>query len=100
MVRTSIVGLFLLALTYTLHAGRALSVAVLCANMVESNIVTPKVLEHWLELNAVISLVGVLFFWLLFGAAGALLAVPILVAFKILCEHIESLKPAAAFLGK
>jgi len=69
-------------------------------NMIESNIVTPKVLERWLELNAVIGFVGVLFFWLLFGPAGALLAVPILVVFKILCDHVESLKPAAAFLGK
>jgi predicted PurR-regulated permease PerM len=33
-------------------------------NMIESNIVTPKVLERWLELNAVIGFVGVLFFWL------------------------------------
>ena len=69
-------------------------------NLIESNIVTPKVLERWLELNAVVGFVGVLLFFTLFGIAGALLAVPILVVFKILCDHVESLKPAAGFLGK
>jgi predicted PurR-regulated permease PerM len=75
-------------------------VAFFLLNLVESNIVTPKVLERWLELNAVIGFVGVLLFFTLFGIAGALLAVPILVVLKILCDHVESLKPFAGFLGK
>jgi predicted PurR-regulated permease PerM len=75
-------------------------VAFFLLNMVESNLVTPKVLERWLELNAVVGFVGVLMFFTLFGVAGALLAVPILVVLKILCDHVESLKPFAAFLGK
>lgn len=69
-------------------------------NMIESNLLTPKVLEHWLSLNAVVNFVGVLFFWTILGLPGALLAVPILVVCKILCDHVESLKPFGAFLGK
>ena len=82
--------------------GRALvpPVVFFVLNMIESNIVTPKVLERWLEINAVIGFVGVLFFWMIFGPAGALLAVPILVVFKILCDHVETLKPFGVFLGK
>ena len=33
------------------------------------------------------------------GVAGAILAVPMLAALKILCDHIESLTPIGEFLG-
>jgi predicted PurR-regulated permease PerM len=44
-------------------------------------------------------LVGVLFWYALWGIPGAFLAVPILAGFKILGEHIEPLSAAAEFLG-
>ena len=69
-------------------------------NLIETNLVTPMVVERWLSLNAVVSFVGVLFFWTILGLPGALLAVPILVVFKILCDNVESLKTIGAFLGK
>jgi predicted PurR-regulated permease PerM len=31
--------------------------------------------------------------------AGAFIAVPLLAAFKILCDHIETLAPVGEFLG-
>jgi predicted PurR-regulated permease PerM len=43
--------------------------------------------------------VSVLFWGWLWGVAGALLAVPILAVFKILCDHIESLAPIGEFLA-
>lgn len=33
------------------------------------------------------------------GLGGALLAVPLLAAFKILCDHLEPLHPIGEFLG-
>jgi len=37
---------------------------------------------------------------LLFGTTESLVAVPLLATFKILCDHIEALRPAGAFLGE
>jgi predicted PurR-regulated permease PerM len=36
----------------------------------------------------------------LWGVPGAILAVPMMAAFKIACDHIESLSPIGEFLGK
>lgn len=35
----------------------------------------------------------------IWGLGGALLAVPLLAAFKILCDHLEPLHPIGEFLG-
>jgi predicted PurR-regulated permease PerM len=35
----------------------------------------------------------------MWGIAGALLAVPLLMSFKIVCERIEPLQPVAEFLA-
>jgi len=44
-------------------------------------------------------LVGVLFWWYLWGVPGAFLAVPIIATFKILGENLDSLAPVAEFLA-
>jgi predicted PurR-regulated permease PerM len=94
--------LFLASLMTFDSLGRVLAapLAFAVVNLIEANLVTPKVQERWLSLNAVVGFVGVLFFWTILGWPGALLAVPILVVFKILCDHVESLKTIGAFLGK
>ena len=43
---------------------------------------------------------GVLFWGWIWGVMGALLAVPILAAIKIVCDHIEGLAPIGEFLGQ
>jgi predicted PurR-regulated permease PerM len=40
-----------------------------------------------------------LFWWFVWGTAGALLGVPIMVAFRIFCERVEGLKGIAALMG-
>lgn len=100
LVTMGIFALVSLATFDTMSRALLPPLAFFLLNLVESNLVTPKVLERWLELNAVVSFVGVLVFFTLFGVAGALLAVPVLVVLKILCDHVETLKPCSGFLGK
>ena len=50
-------------------------------------------------LDPALLFVGLLFWWFVWGTAGALLAVPMMAAFKIFCERVESLQRLAAFLG-
>ena len=66
----------------------------------QNNLVSPLVYGQRLKLNPLAVLVGVLFWWLLWGVAGAFLAVPFLATLKILADHVESLTPLATFLGE
>lgn len=68
-------------------------------NLVEAYLVTPVVLGRRLLLNPVVIFVGLMFWFWLWGIAGGLLAVPILVSFKIVCDHIPSLQRAGDVLG-
>ncbi len=61
--------------------------------------VAPVLLGHRLVLNPVAVLVSLVFFGWMWGLAGTLLAVPLLACFKIMCDHIESLRWAGEFLA-
>ena len=68
-------------------------------NMIETNLVTPILLGKQLPLNPVALFVGLLLWWYLWGIPGAILAVPMMVVLKIVCDHVERLAPVGAFLG-
>ena len=53
-----------------------------------------------LRLNPAALLVGLIFFWGLWGVAGAFLAVPILAAVQVVAMRVRSLHPIAVFLGE
>jgi predicted PurR-regulated permease PerM len=82
--------------------GHALLVpgAYMAVNLVQANFVSPTVLGRRLTLNPVAILVGLVFWWWIWGVGGAFIAVPLLATFKIFCDHIESLAPIGEFLGK
>jgi predicted PurR-regulated permease PerM len=71
----------------------------LAVNFVQSNFIAPVILGRRLTLNPVAILVGLVFWWWLWGVGGAFVAVPLLVTFKIFCDHIEALAPIGEFLG-
>ena len=66
----------------------------------ERYLITPTVVGHQLSLNPVVIVLSVLFWGAMWGIAGALLAVPILVTLKVLCDRIERLKVFGEFLGE
>ena len=82
--------------------GQALLVpgAYLAVNLIQANFVSPMVLGRRLTLNPVAILVGLVFWFWIWGVGGAFIAVPLLATFKIFCDHIESLAPIGEFLGK
>jgi predicted PurR-regulated permease PerM len=59
----------------------------------------PVVLGRQLVLNPVAVLVSLVFFGWMWGLVGTLLAVPLLACFKIMCDHIDRLRPAGEFLA-
>lgn len=65
----------------------------------EGYLITPLIVGRRLSLNPVVIVLSVLFWGWIWGIPGALLAVPILVVLKTLCDRIEPLKTVGEFLG-
>ena len=80
--------------------GRAIMVPLsyLIISAVQNNLASPILYGSRLKLNPVAVLIAVLFWGFLWGAVGAILAVPILAALKILCDHIQILGALGKFL--
>jgi predicted PurR-regulated permease PerM len=95
------VVLTIAALTVYPTVGQALLVpgAFLAINVVQGNFISPMLMGHKLALNPVALLVGLAFWFWMWGIAGAFIAVPLLATFKIFCDHIESLAAVGEFLG-
>jgi predicted PurR-regulated permease PerM len=68
-------------------------------HLLETYLLTPLILGRRLTLNPVVIFLGFTFWGWLWGITGAVLAVPIMVVFKIFCDHSEPLAPIGEFLG-
>jgi predicted PurR-regulated permease PerM len=100
----SLVGIVLVAIisivTFDTLASAALApLLYVTLTVIEGQFVTPLILGRRLELNAVAIFVAIAFWSWLWGFAGALLAVPILVIVKVFCDHFEGLGSIGNFLG-
>jgi predicted PurR-regulated permease PerM len=67
---------------------------------IEGQLITPLVVGRRLMLNPVVIFIALLVWGWLWGVPGMLMAVPLLAAFKILCDHIDPMRPFGAFLGR
>jgi predicted PurR-regulated permease PerM len=65
----------------------------------ESTFVTPHLLSRSAALNHVAIFMSILFWTWLWGAPGMLLAVPLLMAGKAICDHVPGLQGIGEFLG-
>lgn len=83
------------------HLGQALlpPAVYLTITTLQNNLVSPVAYGRRLNLNPPAVFVGVLFWWFLWGVAGAFLAVPILATVRILGDHLDGLAPVAEFLS-
>lgn len=68
--------------------------------IVEGSFVTPMILGQRLESNPVVLILSLMLWGWIWGIGGALLAVPLLVALKIICDHLKPLEPIGEFLSK
>ena len=76
-------------------------VAVLmCAvNFILGNVIEPRVQGRHLGLSPFIIIVSLSFWGWLWGFTGLILAVPMMVILKIICENVSILHPAAVLMG-
>jgi predicted PurR-regulated permease PerM len=79
-------------------AGVAAGTAVLIATL-EGFLITPWLMGRAGSMNAAAVFIGLSFFGWIWGIWGLLLAVPIMMAVKAVCDHVEDLKPIGEMLA-
>jgi predicted PurR-regulated permease PerM len=63
------------------------------------NFLYPKIVGRHVHLNPLVVTIAIIFWTLLWGGVGLILAVPITAGIKAVCENVESLQPVARLLG-
>jgi predicted PurR-regulated permease PerM len=95
-------GLAAVALLQFGTIGKMVSVAgvSLVITTLEGSILTPLLMGKAASMNRVTVFVGLLFWSWIWGIWGMLLAVPIMMVIKVVCDHVEDLQPIGRFMGE
>jgi len=67
-------------------------------HLVEGEMITPMLLAKRFTLNPVLVIVSLIFWFWMWGAAGAIIAVPMLAVTKIICDRVQPLAAIGHFL--
>jgi len=68
--------------------------------LIQEWILSPIILGTQVKINAFTTIVALVLGELIWGIAGIFLAIPLIGMFKIICDHIESLKPYGFLIGE
>ncbi|MFZ0590392.1 MAG: AI-2E family transporter [Bryobacteraceae bacterium] len=68
-------------------------------HLVAMNLAYPKVVGRHVHVNPLALTIALMFWTLMWGGIGLILAVPITAAIKAVCENVESLQPVARLLA-
>ncbi len=71
----------------------------LLIHIIEGETLTPMLLAARFTVNPVLVILGVIFWYWMWGVPGAILATPMLAISKIICDRIEGLRPVGHFIG-
>lgn len=85
-----------------LHGGGVLVIVITVfgLHIFAINVFYPKLIGKRLQLNPLVVTMSLLVWGWIWGAVGLVLAVPITAALKIIFDHVDSLRPYAAWLGE
>lgn len=76
-----------------------ISIAIIALNVILGNVIEPRIEGKSLGLSPFVILVSLSLWGWLWGFIGLLMAVPLMVIVKIVCENIYFLHPIAIFIG-
>jgi len=68
--------------------------------LIQEWVLSPLILGPQVKINAFTTIVALVLGELIWGIAGIFLAIPLVGMFKIVCDHIESLKPYGFLIGE
>jgi len=72
---------------------------ILAVNMILGNMLDPKIIGEHVGISPVIVLVSLAIWGYIWGFAGMILAVPMTVIIKIICENIPIMEPLSVLIG-
>jgi predicted PurR-regulated permease PerM len=67
--------------------------------LIDNNYIVPYIVASKVKINALFSIIVVLAGNALWGIPGMFLSIPLLAIVKLICDHIEPLKPWGFLLG-
>jgi len=70
----------------------------LCVHLIEGEIITPMLLARRFTLNPIAVILSLIFWYWMWGVAGAVLAVPLLAIFKVFCDGVRPLQTVGHLL--
>lgn len=73
--------------------------SIIIIHMIDSNILSPRIIGSRVKINALASIVGVIMGSALWGLPGTFMAMPIIAIMKVVFEEIEPLRPFAILIG-
>ncbi len=76
-----------------------LTVSVAMLHLLALNLLYPKFVGARVHLNPLVVTVALMFWGMLWGAVGLVLAIPLTAAIKALCDHVPTLQPYGRLLG-
>ncbi|WDI32690.1 AI-2E family transporter [Hyphococcus flavus] len=68
-------------------------------NFIESNFVTPLLIGQRLTMSPLAVILNISFWTWIWGPAGAIISIPVLVIVKTICDHSTFLRPIGVLLG-
>ena len=68
-------------------------------HLIDYNYIIPKIVASRVKINAFFSIIAIIVGHALWGIPGMFLAIPLLAIVKLICDHIEPLKPWGFLLG-
>jgi len=74
-------------------------ISIIIIHMIDSNILSPKIIGSRVQINALASIIGVITGSALWGLPGTFMAMPIIAIIKVVFEEVEPLRPFAIIIG-
>lgn len=84
----------------TIGMTAAVAGASLVITTLEGSLLTPTLMSRASSMNQVAVFAGLLFWSWVWGIWGMLLAVPMMMVIKVICDHVEPLQPVGHLLGE
>lgn len=67
--------------------------------LIDNNLIMPKLVGSKVKINALVAIIVVVAGGTLWGVPGMFISLPLIAIIKMICDHIESLKPWGFLLG-
>ena len=99
-----LVAVFLTALitftnTGSINTAFLAIIVFMIVQLIDNNFLVPRIIASRVQLNALISIVGVLIGGAICGISGMFLSIPIIAICKVIFDRVEDLKPWGKLLG-